>query len=90
MRPIYGVTNVGGRLYAAGSTKLFKSTGTGWIFDLNELGMMGCQCDSDAACDDKNPCTYEFCSFGLCSGFNLSAGTACGSGGKCDANGVCK
>ncbi len=88
--PFYGVTNVAGRLYVAGSTKLLSATANAWIFDLNEVGMMGCKCTSDPGCADANACTYEFCNLGLCYSFNNAAGTACGTGGKCDANGVCK
>lgn len=87
--PIHGINFVGGRIYTAGSTKLMTPAGTGMLHDLTEIGDIACECQADADCDDKNECTYNFCHLGGCVDINNAAGTACGSGGKCDANGKC-
>ena len=52
------------------------------------------QCNSDANCNDGNPCTNDWCerpadSNSICHRDNLAEGTNCGICKKCDGNGNC-
>jgi hypothetical protein len=52
------------------------------------------QCNSDADCDDSNPCTTDKCnnptaSDSTCSYANVTSGTSCGTCKECDGSGNC-
>ncbi len=48
-----------------------------------------CGCQTDAACDDKNPCTTDKCVATKCTFTQLSAGTVCDDGNACTTASTC-
>ncbi len=75
-----------------------KGWGDGWIVKLDTWGNVTCadsgSCggQTEALCDDANPCTADVClatNAGLCSHTALPDGVACGAAKTCSA-GVCQ
>ena len=72
-----------------------NNVGDGFVRHIDLFGNAGCAASGTCIskqpndCDDKNPCTLDLCSAGVCSHSNLANGTICSAAGdQCD-NGAC-
>ncbi len=50
---------------------------------------VSCKCQSDAACDDGNPCTDDTCASGYCKQFPIFGKTCCNTDAQCSGGDAC-